>query len=1630
MAVTLLGQVALLVGSEIFKRLLKPHTKRTPAPDLEFPRADEGAPIPIVYGLQAVSPIITAVGDVKKDDGDDNVVLYESLTTGHLCLGPIDEIVDIQFGGKSLRLHPMTRKDSISATDKLYPVVVEGSPSLPGLPYVFGDSPVTFDVNARMLFGGEKSEGGVERHIRVHPGVLTGSVDAVTTHLWQQADLPGDGTAYPGVAYVVFGDIGGGGEFYWGTVPQPKSPVFLVKLIPNALGLGAIGNDANPAEILYDLLTHPLRGAGIDPALIDADSFSAAGAILRDEGLGLSCTFAEQQELMDMLEDVLKHVDGQLLIPHPATGLITFSLARPVEDVDALPHVTRSTAADLEVTRPSWRETTNEVKVVYRKYEASGFTDQAVVDEPLTPSSGLAFKLGGFGVYQCNGRFLTNVTLRNVTRSLDVDPSDYSLNPDSGVFVFQGIDDVLETGDDLTVSYTNGSEFVGYREATAQAQDLANQFATGEVRSETFEYPFFTNEITAGVHAARLLKQLSRPLAKATWTEDRTAHATVPVDVRAIDWAPFGMTAVPFRIGKVTDDPDTGRLRFDAVEDVFGASVFPAPAPSSNNSAPGERVAPSMGIGCGIGGTNVRVAFFPSDANFSIKLWVADDDADTNRAVVDTYPGTTAYYDTATTGKFYQTQLVRTGWTDGPLTPYITCTVSGGSPEAPTCTLPTWQLIPDLVLGNLLAVITDPQSRVQSVEFRAKSGPLPWSDWAVDTSDPYQASVPLDASQDSYIETRITYYDCSGNEQVEVRSTVFPLDATAPTPPPVDPGSDGKGPLCVDVVFHASGSDTDEVLVSADPAELADKLRVVFDTTGFTQMRLQYQYDEDDDPGPAGSFLFVECRPRDSVDLADFQTPGLVAGPVIALDQTAGPVRWSDWVDLRGEALGDVEFRRLTRDGDDTTYIKNRHLRMQFRRGVPGDTGSPGTPTDPPADGLLVELLGGTGKTIDTVSSGGGGGAGVAYSDPWNYASALLALAGGWTITFTANDQTITYNDAHVVGGGNTHGLKIALNGGAFSASGTWRATKQFAMTPGTLASARMWVDTLNNGSFENLVLTVRDVNSGVTWNVSTHGVTQTQVTTSSVMVTGPGMVEVTIEKDAGFPYNHPNECYWFAGLEVLGTPAVSPFDIVTQWDDQSGHGNNAVWQDTDPYVLDGDGLVILQDGGRLQLPSGILDGFPVVEIYAAVEAAADPNSGDNILWELGAQASRYPNGSGHILEGAGRATAQDAGNPTPTLTALNLYHVRVSAAGVSILLNTTPLAQFGPDAIQWAADLFLGGGVTLAELRIYGLQGFHTDPQRDGIYQGMYTRNPDLGDPDTPLPEPPPAPTDPLPPITGSAVLAHSVALNHVLIVPPSNGVYASRPFYPRASIPANLTYAIDNNIGILGSLLVNEEMQPSGNGSFSLARALGNIDTYAAYKVQMKAAYDAGALRGFIHGDDINQAGRWGRALTSQELEAMAQRIKQALGFDIPCYLRCDPINLEKRQFRFVYTNGCIAQYDGPLHHQRWPVGTYIANMRAAAARLGLRLILGHNLVNGGDGSSGIRGSGVSDSPEVFWFLSATDIRRDAGAMAQAIKSGQVEKILVDWCRDWPTVDDKPYLLRADIQAAWQYVKGIMDS
>jgi hypothetical protein len=231
------------------------------------------------------------------------------------------------------------------------------------LTFTPGTDSTTVVVNAPTLFGGERDEGGIVGTFDVYHGTLTQESDAYLT-----AQFGNTAPAWRGLSYVV------ARRPYWGTTPYLKTFSLMAERCPNGLGLGgdrhrievdgALGDDANPICHLYEVLTDDRFGLAIPASMIDLVSFRAAGDTVHGEGLGMSVVIDASADGLDLVQDIMRHVDG-VLYSDPETAQLTLKLIRADYEISTLPVLDETNVISVKLSRPTWDETKNVVKIQY-----------------------------------------------------------------------------------------------------------------------------------------------------------------------------------------------------------------------------------------------------------------------------------------------------------------------------------------------------------------------------------------------------------------------------------------------------------------------------------------------------------------------------------------------------------------------------------------------------------------------------------------------------------------------------------------------------------------------------------------------------------------------------------------------------------------------------------------------------------------------------------------------------------------------------------------------------------------------------------------------------------------------------------------------------------------------------------------------------------------------------------------------------------------------------------------------------------------------------------------------------------------------------------------------------------------
>ena len=162
------------------------------------------------------------------------------------------------------------------------------------------------------------------------------------------------------------------------------------------------------------------------------------------------------------------------------------------------------------------------------------------------------------------------------------------------------------------------------------------------------------------------------------------------------------------------------------------------------------------------------------------------------------------------------------------------------------------------------------------------------------------------------------------------------------------------------------------------------------------------------------------------------------------------------------------------------------------------------------------------------------------------------------------------------------------------------------------------------------------------------------------------------------------------------------------------------------------------------------------------------------------------------------------------------------------------------------------------------------------------------------------------------------------------------------------------------------------NSNGTFNVSKWKALV---AAYRnVNLDPYIADGTIVGHMLIDEPHRAAKWGgKAISHATLEEMAKFSKQ-LWPRMPTLVRVEPSWLGQARFTYKYVDAGWTQYTaGKGDAKRW-----VESEAAAAKREGLGLVVGLNVTDGGNGSSGIRGESSGK-----WAMSASELKGYGTAM-----------------------------------------------
>lgn len=374
--------LAVLVSVAIseFTRPLPDEPPKPGLEDLRRNKSSQARRIPVVWGkpINSVANLawfgdlrtVPITREIKGLFKSDTVITgYSYYVSQHLILSA---------GAKEGRILKIWCNDKLA-----YPVAnqINAGTSLTGFPGYNPDGSQKLSgavvIALPELFGGEEKQGGIIGTFRFYVGHPGQGQNAYLKTMLEKKDLKLP--EFNKVAHIVWeggvldgdfqnGYIGNTGQLPQWTFQQERIP----KNLPDGNGYisalhAKIEGEANPAEMLYEILIDKDWGMGIDPEfLINTQFFQRAAKRFFDDSMGMSVLWDQGKSLASVIKEILRHVDAALYV-NSINGKFELKPIRetPKEDYPSLKVFNKSNCKLQSFSRPNLDELANEVKVIW-----------------------------------------------------------------------------------------------------------------------------------------------------------------------------------------------------------------------------------------------------------------------------------------------------------------------------------------------------------------------------------------------------------------------------------------------------------------------------------------------------------------------------------------------------------------------------------------------------------------------------------------------------------------------------------------------------------------------------------------------------------------------------------------------------------------------------------------------------------------------------------------------------------------------------------------------------------------------------------------------------------------------------------------------------------------------------------------------------------------------------------------------------------------------------------------------------------------------------------------------------------------------------------------------------------------
>ena len=246
-------------------------------------------------------------------------------------------------------------------------------------------SAFTIHVDREDLFGGVDENGGFVGDIRVYFGGDNQGVDPwmskeMTAESIQE-ELRGLTSAYrPFITVVV-------PTAYVGKSATIPTMWYEVEIIPDSLAkangkdYAKVGDDANPAEIIKEIVSNTNWGLAEKAECLDLVALDTLAEKIKEEELGLSVQLTSKETAESIVENICNHINA-IRYADPTTALMVHRLIRNEDSDEEMLLVNESNCSKITFVRQDWTNTVSEISVSYTDRKAIYETGTLSADDP------------------------------------------------------------------------------------------------------------------------------------------------------------------------------------------------------------------------------------------------------------------------------------------------------------------------------------------------------------------------------------------------------------------------------------------------------------------------------------------------------------------------------------------------------------------------------------------------------------------------------------------------------------------------------------------------------------------------------------------------------------------------------------------------------------------------------------------------------------------------------------------------------------------------------------------------------------------------------------------------------------------------------------------------------------------------------------------------------------------------------------------------------------------------------------------------------------------------------------------------------------------------------------------------